>query len=53
MSQIVGLRRPLIGGSARTRGYFKIKKRKGDAKTESVVIDFTFENTEECIARSD
>jgi hypothetical protein len=30
-----------------------MKKRKGDAKTEGVMIDFKFENTEECITLSD
>jgi hypothetical protein len=49
---LVGLCYPLIGGSAKIRGHLKIKKRKGGAKTESVVIDFTFEKTEECISRS-
>lgn len=39
--------------SARIRDHFKMKKRKGDAKTESVLIDIKSENTEECIARSD
>jgi hypothetical protein len=51
MSHIVGRCRPLISRSARIRGYFEIKKRKGDARIECVVRYFRFKNTKNILPK--